>query len=100
MLKSVTLFVNNQVAIDIVRVHLVYSGCLRDGHPLSASEKQRQEQPILIVPRFNNNVHRRAFSVYGPLLWNSLPTEIRCENDFNTFKRNLKTYLFQSYFNA
>ena len=42
------------------------------------------------------SVGERSFSFYGPNLWNSLPLNIRSINDFNKFKRDLKTYFFQS----
>ena len=46
------------------------------------------------VQRTRLNIGRRAFSVAGPIAWNSLPSslkEIRC---LSTFKRLLKTHLF------
>ena len=41
----------------------------------------------------------RAFSVSAPKLWNDIPEIIKCSGDLNTFKRNLKTYLFKCYIN-
>ena len=41
----------------------------------------------------------RAFSVCAPKLWNDIPEIIKCSVNLNTFKRNLKTYLFKRYFN-
>lgn len=35
-----------------------------------------------------------SFSTAGPLEWNKLPMNIRNINDFNSFKRKLKTYYF------
>ena len=41
---------------------------------------------------------RRAFSVAGPTVWNSLPIEFRClSNSFDDFRRTLKTVLFAWY---
>ena len=40
----------------------------------------------------------RAFSVYGPMVWNSLPSNLREVTDFKTFKRCIKTHLFKSVF--
>ena len=37
----------------------------------------------------------RAFCVAAPLLWNELPFNIRSCNNFNAFKRFLKTHLFE-----
>ena len=36
----------------------------------------------------------KSFQFYGPLIWNSLPREIRELSDETKFKRELKTYLF------
>jgi hypothetical protein len=36
----------------------------------------------------------RAFSVYGPNIWNSLPYYIRCSPNLDDFKKKLKTFLF------
>ena len=40
----------------------------------------------------------RAFSICGPRLWNKLPLSIRMCECVNSFKRNLKTYLFKMAF--
>jgi len=53
----------------------------------------------LIVPRCRINTYdRRAFSIAGPTVWNSLPDELRdpaCGSD--SFKQFLKTILFSFY---
>ena len=41
----------------------------------------------------------RAFSVSAPILWNSLPEEIRNCHSIETFKSLLKTHLFNDAFN-
>ena len=46
---------------------------------------------IIIIITFGH----RAFSVAGPMVWNSLPTEFRdLSVGFGDFRRNLKTILF------
>ena len=45
-------------------------------------------QPLLV------HYGDRAFSQFAPRLWNNLPVSIRLADDFSTFKRLLKTYLF------
>ena len=37
----------------------------------------------------------RAFSVYAPKLWNSLPVDLRMIESFNLFKKSLKTFIFR-----
>jgi len=53
----------------------------------------------LIVPRCRLNTDgRRAFSIAGPTVWNSLPDELRdpaCGS--GSFKQFLKTILFSLY---
>jgi len=40
------------------------------------------------------NIGDRAFSVAGPTVWNSLPEPVRSAETLSSFKRKLKTYLF------
>jgi len=48
-----------------------------------------------IVPRTNRRIGDRAFSVAAPKAWNSLPTELKTASlSIDTFKRRLKTHLF------
>jgi len=54
---------------------------------------------LLAVPRYRLNTYgRRAFSVAGPTVWNSLPDFIRDPSiSSDCFRRLLKTYLFARY---
>jgi len=54
---------------------------------------------LLAVPRFPLNTYgRRAFSVAGPMAWNSLPDFVRDPtSSTDCFKRLLKAYLFARY---
>ena len=57
-----------------------------------------QDSSLLSVPRFSLDTYgRRSFSVFGPTTWNSLPLSLRQLQCFSTFKKQLKTYLFQKY---
>ena len=51
---------------------------------------------LLAVPRYRLSTYgRRAFSVAGPTVWNSLPDFIRDPTvSAECFRRLLKTYLF------
>jgi len=53
----------------------------------------------LIVPRYRRiTLGRRAFPVGGPIVWNSLPVELREPAVSNVvFQRTLKTILFARY---
>jgi len=56
-------------------------------------------QRKLVVPRYRlKSFGRRRFSVAGPSTWNSLPDRLRDpELSLDTFKRQLKTYIFTKY---
>ena len=56
-------------------------------------------QRKLVVPRYwLNSFGRRRFSVAGKSTWNSLPDSLRDpELSLDTFKRQLKTYIFAKY---
>ena len=68
-------------------------------HPYQPSRTLRSlDTSLLTVPRFSlDTFGKRAFSVYGPTVWNSLPQPLRKTQNFSTFKQNLKTYLFEIY---
>ena len=51
------------------------------------------------MPRHRRSMFgRRAFSVVGPVAWNSLPDYLRDPSRFvESFRRDLKTFLFSFY---
>jgi len=51
-----------------------------------------------IFPRLQSRLGERAFSYAGPLAWNGLPTDLQNIPDTSSFKKHLKTYLFNSAF--
>ena len=65
--------------------------------PYSPNRNLRSaDQCLLVVPRYNlEGYDRRAFSVSGPALWNSLPEHIRQSDTLVKFKTLLKTHLFK-----
>jgi len=65
------------------------------GHQHLRSATQRK----LVVPHYRlNSFGHRRFSVAGPSTWNSLPDSLRdTELSLDTFKRQLKTYIFVKY---
>jgi len=70
---------------------------------VSSADTQRHlhsaNRHLLVVPRFRLNTYgRRAFSVAGPMAWNSLPDFIRDPTiSTDCFRCLLKTYLFACY---
>jgi len=71
--------------------------------PVSSADTRRHlrsaSRHLLAVPRFRLNTYgRRAFSVAGPMAWNSIPDFIRDPtSSTDCFRRLLKTYLFARY---
>ena len=49
---------------------------------------------LLLVPRVRSVTGARAFSHCAPVLWNSLPLSIRSARSVSTFRKQLKTHLF------
>jgi len=49
----------------------------------------------LSVPFYNTVLGERHFSVAAPLVWNSLPLDLRTANSLPVFKNNLTTFLFR-----
>ena len=66
---------------------------------LAVEVSQNGRGQLLAVTRFRLNTYgRRAFSVAGPMAWNSLPDFIRDPtSSTDCFRRPLKTYLFARY---
>jgi len=55
-------------------------------------------QQLMVAPRHRlSTVGRRAFAVHGPMVWNSLPDDLRAQLDYVLFKQGLKTWLFSRY---
>ena len=62
---------------------------------VSSRHLRSVNQHQLTVPR----CRRITFSVAGPMVWNSLPTEFRdLSVGFDVFRRTVKTILFARYF--
>lgn len=61
---------------------------------LRSGSKLMLEQPQYKLKTYGS----RAFSVCAPKLWNELPFKIKSSPSIDTFKRNLKTHLFNKYF--
>jgi len=56
---------------------------------------------LLVLPTgVTSHFASRSFSVSSPSVWNSLPAHVRSIDNLFTFKRHLKSYLFQSAFAA
>ena len=60
------------------------------------SLRSAMDATVLVKPSPNySSIGERAFTFYGPKVWNSLPSSIRNLKNIDTFKRHLKTFLFR-----
>ena len=50
---------------------------------------------VLSIPYVRSSLGKRAFSVIGPRLWNSLPSDTRNSSSLPIFRSRLKTHLFK-----
>ena len=50
----------------------------------------------LYIPRVKKKAGTRAFSVAAPTVWNSLPAGVKPAGNIVSFRRRLKTYLFNA----
>ena len=69
--------------------------------PASHYQLLRNNNGILLErPRLRTKktMGDRAFSIAAPFLWNILPLPIRQESSIDSFKRSVKTYLFEKAF--
>ena len=66
----------------------------------SPSRALRSANSLMLTPSSSNykRLGDRAFSVYAPRLWNRLPITLRIKKSLSSFKTNLKTFLFNEYF--
>ena len=68
--------------------------------PADRCTVRNDELLLLKVPKTRLTTHGdRAFSVYGPTLWNNLPLDLRLSSSVDCFKKELKTRLFKKAFN-
>ena len=50
----------------------------------------------LYSPRMKTKAGTRAFSVAAPIVWNSVPASVKSQGNKVSFRRRLKTYLFNA----
>ena len=65
----------------------------------SGRQLRSADQKLLHVPFTRSSlVQSCAFDIAGPILWNSLPPDIRNSPNLNIFKSKLKTFLFTQFY--
>jgi hypothetical protein len=71
------------------------SSVLERPHTSRYALRSYNDNTLLRMPRSRTSAGDRAFSHSGPLVWNSLPMDVRSAPSINVFKKKLKTHLFQ-----
>ena len=76
-------------------------------HPYASARSTRMSDPdskLLATPFFDKKIHRskshleKTYAFYAPRQWNALPLDIRNAPSVATFKKRLKTLLFDKAF--
>ena len=70
--------------------------CIPVANVAARSQLRSASRHQVVVLRYNTSTFgRRAFSVAGPTVWNSLPDKLRNPSlSIDSFRRQLKTFLF------
>ena len=63
--------------------------------PSHSVSTRSSDSLVLSIPYVRSSRGKRAFSVIGPRLWNSLPPDTRNSNSLPVFRSRLKTHLFK-----
>ena len=63
--------------------------------PSHSVSTRSSDSLVLSIPYVRSSLGKRAFSVIGPRLWNSLPPDTRNSNSLPTFRSKLKTHFFK-----
>ena len=63
--------------------------------PSHSVSTRSSDSLVLSIPYARSSLGKRAFSVIGPRLWNSLPPDTRNSNSLPTFRSRFKTHLFK-----
>ena len=69
----------------------------KQNHNLRSNSKILLQEPI---SQNKNKSEDRAFSFVAPKLWNDLPDYVRNAITSESFKKNLKTHLFQKFYKS
>ena len=71
-----------------------------DPNPVRSTRSSHKVNLLVVPPQKLNKYFEKAFAVVGPRLWNELLTDdLRGCNSVDTFKKKLKTILFQKTIN-
>ena len=78
--------------LQINNQHILYNSLSFPSHSVST---RSSDSLVLSIPYVRSSLGKRAFSVIGPRLWNSLPPDTRNSSSLPIFRSRLKTHLFK-----
>ena len=67
-------------------------------HIFRRSLRSGSQNMRLDVKRTKNLYGDRAFSIIAPKLWNALPNKVHQNKTFDSFKRSVKSFLFEEHY--
>ena len=78
--------------LQIQKPTILYNNLSFPSHSLAT---RSSDSSVLSIPYVRTSLGKRAFSVFAPRLWNSLPPDTRNSLSLSTFRSKLKTHLFK-----
>ena len=75
-----------------LQINYLYNSLSFPSHSVST---RSSDSLVLSIPYVRSSLGKRAFSVIGPRLWNSLPPDTRNSSSLPIFRSRLKTHLFK-----
>jgi len=72
-----------------------YLSELLNRYSVPSKLRSSNDHSRLDIPRIRTKAGSRSFSHFGPTTWNSLPQSLRELKSLSSFRRHLKTFLFQ-----
>jgi len=82
------------------RLHNIWSDCCTPSSNIASRQRLRSasRHQLDVARHYRSKFGRRAFSIAGPIVWNSLPAHLRDPSlSSDSFKPALKTHLFMKY---
>ena len=83
--------INHHLYADDTQIYSIYQFQTRRNLLRSCNTTNSNR---FVVPRIKTKTGSRAFSISGPALWNTLPVPIRNAKTILTFRKLLKSHLF------
>jgi len=87
-------------ALNNLAPEYIKSCCIPVSNVARRAGLRSSSRRLLDIPRTRSRFGERSFTVAGPSAWNTLPVNIRTASSVESFKRLLKTHLFEISFQS